>query len=274
MKQKRAKSYRKQVHILKQIFKFKEPIQILVDSDIILESDKLKFDIIKGFERTLQCPIKLLISQCCITHLYNSKNQDVINYSKEFFEKRRCNHKELKNSDDCIKDITIINKENKHRYLVATQNLKLRQYLRSFPGLPLIYMNKSVMIMEPLTNSSLKIIDLIEKNKLKHGLNDPNSGIEKDEEIEQIQPLKKRKIKGVNPLSMKKKKIEKTEPKKTEKIEKSSDDSTTNEQKKKRKRSHKNKNTTSETSESAEVNETTEVAETEPTETEPTETTV
>ena len=193
MKQKRAKSYRKQVHILKQIFKFKEPIQILVDSDIILESDKLKFDIIKGFERTLQCPIKLLISQCCITHLYNSKNQDVINYSKDFFEKRRCNHKELKNSDDCIKDITIINKENKHRYLVATQNLKLRQYLRSFPGLPLIYMNKSVMIMEPLTNSSLKIIDLIEKNKLKHGLNDPNSGIEKDEEIEQIQPLKKRK---------------------------------------------------------------------------------
>ncbi|OWB75173.1 hypothetical protein B5S31_g5035 [[Candida] boidinii] len=254
MKQKRAKSYRKQVHILKQIFKFKEPIQILVDSDIILESDKLKFDIIKGFERTLQCPIKLLISQCCITHLYNSKNQDVINYSKEFFEKRRCNHKELKNSDDCIKDITIINKENKHRYLVATQNLKLRQYLRSFPGLPLIYMNKSVMIMEPLTNSSLKIIDLIERNKLKHGLNDPNSGIEKDDEqIRQIQPLKKRKIKGVNPLSMKKKKIEKIEPKKIEKISNDSNDSNTNEQKKKRKRSHKNKNTTSDSAETAET---------------------
>lgn len=214
MRQKRAKSYRKQMNVYLHTFKFREPYQVIVDAALVLEADKISFDLIKGLNRTIQSEVKPMITQCCMQELYFSKNQRAIDFAKTF-ERRRCNHPPSSPlpSSECIKSIVDIKGENKHRYVVATQDEVLRRHLRTVPGVPMVFMNRSVMVMEPLSKASTKVQTLVETNKLTHGLNDPKlAGIQEpptEESDKSQQPqLKKRKgPKQPNPLSVKKKKV-------------------------------------------------------------------
>ncbi|CDK26393.1 unnamed protein product [Kuraishia capsulata CBS 1993] len=226
MKQKRAKAYRKQMQAYQHTFKFMLPIQCLADSELVLHCEKTAFELTKGIARTIQSDPKMMITQCCIQHLYDSRNQPAIEIAKTM-EKRRCNHRETLSSYECIKSIVDVKGENKHRYLVATQDEKLRKALRRVPGVPLIYMNRSVMIMEPLSPASMKVQQRIENGKLTGGLNSKHAGVietekpkaiasgdkvEANAEGTETEKPKKRKRgpKEPNPLSMKKKKTEKT----------------------------------------------------------------
>lgn len=242
MRQNRAKAYRKQMNVYKMTFKFKPPIQVLVDSDAILEAQKTKFDLNKGIARTVQMETKLFITQCCINHLYNSGNQEAIDIAKTM-EKRRCHHDETKTSDDCISSITNVDGENKFRYVVVTQNAKLRRDLRQIPAVPLIYMNRSVMIMEPMSIATSRVVRAVERRKLTGGLNDARSAglrdedkkTEEENENSEKRPERKRKRgpKGPNPLSMKKKK------KKVADVDAKKDNSQSEGAKKTRKRRHR-----------------------------------
>ncbi len=73
----------------------------------------------------------------------------------------------------------MIGVRNKHRYIVATQDRGLRNTLRDIPGVPLVYINRSVMILEPPSRATLDIKVRGEKEKM---------GLTKDE----IKVLKKR----------------------------------------------------------------------------------
>ena len=154
-----------------------------------------------------------MITQCCMEELYKTKNQKLIEYGKSF-ERRRCNHPPAKPvpSHECIKSIVIVDGENKHRYVVASENEQLRWSLRKIPGIPLIYMNRAVMVMEPLSKASAQASRTLERGKLSKGLNDVKVGfknpvINEDEKEVAEKVVKKRKgPKEPNPLSIKKKK--------------------------------------------------------------------
>ncbi|KAG7662810.1 uncharacterized protein J8A68_003664 [[Candida] subhashii] len=226
MRQKRAKAYKKQMNVYLHAFKFREPFQLIVDNEMVINCDQASYDIIKGFNRTIQAESKPMITQCCIQALYDTKNQRAIDTAKTF-ERRRCNHREAIDPHDCIESIVNIKGENKHRYVVATQNLPLRKKLRKIPGIPLIFMNRSVMVMEPMSDATAEYSRKYEEKKLTGGLNDAkragviNKEEEKPKEDKQTDggepPKKKRKgPKGPNPLSVKKKKTGPTEPVKEE----------------------------------------------------------
>lgn len=243
MRQKRAKAYKKQMNVYLHTFKFREPFQTIVDDEIILNCEKASFDIAKGLNRTIQGETKPMITQCSIEALYKTNNQDAISIAK-LFERRRCNHPPANPipSSECIKSIVDINGENKHRYLVATQDKLLRNKLSRVPGVPLIYMNRSVMVMEPMSEATTTYSNSVERKKLTGGLNDLKVGkVDKHEkpktegeERTEGAPTKKRKgPKEPNPLSMKKKKATNTDTK-------SNHDSKDNsEPKTKRRRKHK-----------------------------------
>lgn len=235
MRQKRAKAYRKQMLVYNHTFKFREPYQVIVDDTLVLLCDKQSFDLQKGLSRTLQAEVKPMITQCCMQALYDSKNQQAIDLAKGF-ERRRCNHfKDPKPSHECIKSIVDIDGENKHRYVVACDNERLRYSLRKIPGVPLVYMNRAVMVMESLSKASAKISEVKEQGKLTGGLNNAKGGAtgaegEKNKE-EEVKPKKRKGPSEPNPLSMKKKKVDQT-PKTGEGQEEG-------EKKKARKRKHK-----------------------------------
>jgi U3 small nucleolar RNA-associated protein 23 len=209
-------------------FKFRSPFQTIIDDEIVLDTTKQSFDLVKGLNRTVQFDIKPMITQCCIHKLYLSKDQRAIDLAKTF-ERRKCNHKDPIDPLDCINSIVNIDGVNKHRYLVASNNYELRKKLRKIPGVPMVFMNRSVMVMEPLSEASKKFSENVESAKLTGGLNDIHYGKTKDEEenegeneekTESQEPpvLRKRKgPKGPNPLSMKKKKVQTDQQPKTQK---------------------------------------------------------
>lgn len=220
MRQKRAKAYKKQMNVYLHAFKFREPFQIIVDNELVTTCDQATFDIAKGFTRTIQAENKPMITQCCMQALYDTKNQRAIELAKTF-ERRKCNHREAIDPHDCIESIVNIDGVNKHRYIVATQNHPLRKKLRKIAGVPLIFMNRSVMVMEPMSDATAKFSQQYEERKLTGGLNDAKkAGIavteeEKENEKEsEGEPAKKKRKgpKGPNPLSVKKKKTVLNEP--------------------------------------------------------------
>ena len=91
MKQKRAKAYRKQMSYYHLNFKFREPYELLIDEEIILDAIRTRYDLIEGFKRTVQGEIKPMITQCTMEALYRAKDQDAIDLARTF-ERRRCNH--------------------------------------------------------------------------------------------------------------------------------------------------------------------------------------
>lgn len=175
-----------------------------------------------------------MITQCSIRHLYSLSPSEhpykdaAINLAKTF-ERRRCNHHELPDplsEKECMESVVVHNEENKHRYCVATQAPEIRRDLRAVPGVPLVYINRSVMIMEPMAPISAMKREREERGKFVAGIKDTRSkpvkrkredgtgvGEEEGGEGEEKKKKKKRKgPKGPNPLSVKKKKkVEKPE---------------------------------------------------------------
>lgn len=109
----------------------------------------------------------------------------------------------------------VLGETNKHRYVVATQVKDLRYWLRKVPGVPILLLDRSVMVLEAASEATLRAKKLVSGRRKKirmAGLNvwqveeksmsGPGASAEKEE-------VPKKKIRGPkqpNPLSMKKKK--------------------------------------------------------------------
>jgi len=48
-----------------------------------------------------------------------------------------------------------LGEENKNRYVIATQSLELRKELRKVPGTPIIYIARSVVLLETPSDQTL-----------------------------------------------------------------------------------------------------------------------
>ncbi|KAF2875024.1 Fcf1-domain-containing protein [Massariosphaeria phaeospora] len=236
MRLKRSKNYRKLMQAYQLHFGFREPYQVLLDSSVLEDAARFSIDLVSRLEGVLQGKVKPMITQCCIRHLYNAvpKNDALIHEAKSY-ERRRCNHHELEqplSSLECLS--SVLGSTNKHRYVVSSDDIEVRSYFRQTPGVPLIYIYKSVMILEPMPTASLEVRDREEKSKFKAGLKgqrsasagqkrkreDKDSGLEHERiPIEQAgavaKPEAKKRAKGPkgpNPLSIKKAKQSKAAP--------------------------------------------------------------
>jgi len=96
-----------------------------------------------------------VITQCSIVELYKlgPSHQSTVDLAKTF-ERRKCNHREAIPSDDCIR--SVVGETNKHRYVVATQSQSLRESLRIIPSVPIVHVNRVVMVLEPPSETTLR----------------------------------------------------------------------------------------------------------------------
>ena len=90
-------------------------------------------------------------------------------------ERRRCNHHTLEeplSTLDCLQSV-IDPKEsrtNKNRYVIASQDETVRRTCRDIKGVPLVYVRRSVMILEPMAESSIGAREALNRSKFKSGL--------------------------------------------------------------------------------------------------------
>ncbi|EAU92890.2 hypothetical protein CC1G_03677 [Coprinopsis cinerea okayama7 len=169
-----------------------------------------KFDIAKQLSTVAQGEVKLMITQCCIHSLYlaGKSQQPAVDLAKTF-ERRKCNHRDAIDPDDCLKDV--VGEANKHRYVIVTQSQPLRNHLRRIPATPIIHINRSVMVLEPPSDATLRAKLLAEEKSL-HASGSDLTLVQATAPKEE--PKKKKKgPKGPNPLSVKKKKTQPTPPK-------------------------------------------------------------
>ncbi|PKS06565.1 hypothetical protein jhhlp_007313 [Lomentospora prolificans] len=238
MRGKRSKQYRKLMEQYQMHFGFREPYQVIVDAELVKDCGKFKMDMVSLLKKTLHGEVKPLITQCSIRHLYANKSEpgmDSIIDNAKLIERRFCGHHPQEHPEplstrDCIHSVVDGKNSgrNKHRYVVATQDYDLRRELRGIPGVPLIYINKGVMIMEPMASVSAMEKAKEERIKFKAELKTTGKRKRTDEEEEvkenseaqtesskvttAEQPKKKKKKKnygkarGPNPLAVKKKK--------------------------------------------------------------------
>lgn len=225
-------------------FGFREPYQVLIDAQMIQDTARFKMDLLNGLERVLHGKIKPMITQCSIRHLYTlsvpQSEKDPLILLAKSMERRRCNHHELENplsTLECLSSVVDPKKSqtNRNRYVVASQDDEVRRFCRGVKGVPLIYVKRSVMVLEPMAESTIGVKEGIERDKFRTGLRARlgkrrrYSEEEKDADTEDrpegqtndvdaqdsneraAKRKKARGPKGPNPLSVKKPKKEKEE---------------------------------------------------------------
>lgn len=175
-----------------------------------------------------------VITQCEIRKLYEKKSEpgirDAIELAKNY-ERRRCGHhpdqypKPL-STLECLSSVVDPKQtgQNKHRYVVASQSQEVRRALRGVRAVPLIYIKRSVMILEPMADDSAEVRLREEKAKFRAELRkrtpsakrkrDEGSDDDDDDEggnggakLENAEDKKKKKFgvgRAPNPLSVKK----------------------------------------------------------------------
>lgn len=238
MRAKRSKQYRKLMHQYALSFDFREPYQVLVDAQTIQDAAKFKMRLGSLLQGTLHGTIKPMITQCCIRHLYSTPaTTSLEKQEKEAWievakaaERRRCGHHELQeplSTLDCMTSVVDPKGSgtNKHRYVVASQDAEVRQKMRGIAGVPIVYIHRSVMILEPMAGATLDVREREENGKLRAGLKggrgamgvglkrkregDDEMGASQDGVESTRKKLKAKGPKAPNPLSVMKAKREK-----------------------------------------------------------------
>lgn len=170
-------------------------------------------------------------------HLYLLKDvpqsaKDALIHTAQSMERRRCNHHVLDeplSTLECLNSVIDPKKSNtnKNRYVVASQDEDVRRHCRGIRGVPLVFVKRSVMVMEPMAAGSVKAREGMEREKFRSGLktrgtglvgkrkrdkDDGNAAAGQGQEAENInggdeRASKRKKAKGPkgpNPLSVKK----------------------------------------------------------------------
>lgn len=173
-------------------------------------------------------------------HLYTlpslpQPQKDALILRAKNIERRRCNHHTLEQPLSTLECLSSVidpknSRTNKNRYIIASQSEEFRRQCREIKGVPLVYVKRSVMVMEPMAEASLGAREGFEKGKFRAGIRgkipaaslkrkrqDESNGSENDEaqgndasdrvaELSEAQKRRKksRGPKGPNPLSVQK----------------------------------------------------------------------
>jgi U3 small nucleolar RNA-associated protein 23 len=234
-------------------FGFREPYQIIVDGNFIKVAQNARLDYKSMLQETVVGKTRIMTTNCVLNEL-RTLGEDFMGaaLAAKRLEKRRCTHGgNPVNAADCIKEI--IGDSNQFNYCVATQDLQLRDYLRRIPGIPLIYINRSVMILEPPSPATENKVKEIEYNKTIPTNYESTIIKNNTKQPEEAPKSKKRKgPKQPNPLSCKKKKVnpqqqqqqqqQQQNKKKKEEESENNEDAEVEKPKKRRRRRTKKKN--------------------------------
>ncbi|KAI0004280.1 Fcf1-domain-containing protein [Russula compacta] len=203
MRQNRSKAYRKLMAMYSTSFGFRQPYQVLVDSGMCETAVSQKMDLLTRMESVLVGSVKMMITQCCIHELYlqGKSHQPAVDLAKSF-ERRKCNHREAIPGNECI--AAVVGGTNEHRYVIAAQSHPFRVRFRAIPGVPIVHINRSVVVLEPASDATLQSKRRAEQDALGPSISEKPmlSAV-----APQAEPVVKRKKgpKGPNPLSVKKK---------------------------------------------------------------------
>ncbi|KAG0377971.1 hypothetical protein BGX24_005060 [Mortierella sp. AD032] len=164
MRLKRTKDYKRYMNMYCQTFHFRKPFQVLVDADFIQTALDQRLDLRTNIPKVLCDASKQMVTPCTMA-LLKSRGEDASGafLASKRFEKRRCKHQQAVDEAICLSQI--ISNSNPHNYVVASQSKKLRSQFAQVPGVPLLYINRANLILEPPSDASMNKSKQIESGK-------------------------------------------------------------------------------------------------------------
>lgn len=124
------------------------PYRVLIDTNFINFCIKNKLDLVRGMMDAVYAKCIPVITDCVIAELetLGTKFRLALQIAKdERFERLTCQHKG-NYADDCIVDRCLQNR----CYLVASNDLQLKQRIRKIPGVPILYVGNHIIKVERL----------------------------------------------------------------------------------------------------------------------------
>lgn len=245
-------------------FSFREPYQVLVDSHFLKTCHAFHMPLQRYLENTLHGQCKLFVTACTIDRVMADfeKEKEKIKAAggrpkgrPDFLPPplevpmRHCKHKNDEGEElgvigesRCLLDLLAGQPhgnelaKNKQHYILATAEpdereirskgyLDVRERARMIPGVPVVYVKRSVMILEELSGVSERSKNKAEKAKFSDGLLDTRKrkrgeGVdeESDDELDDLLSAREaltqgpgargqKRAKGPNPMSVRKKKV-------------------------------------------------------------------
>ncbi|TMW66434.1 hypothetical protein Poli38472_004199 [Pythium oligandrum] len=218
----RAKGIRKALRQFHFLCGIKPPYKVLIDGNFLAMCLQMKVDLRERVPKFLQVKphqVEYYIPRAAVNELelLGEAMQEAVDLAKSFhiIEERDYGDDATQSKGDGPVDVTkvtqsIIGDRNARKFVVATQEVELRKVLRAVPGVPLIYLNRSVLVFEDISKATLAIVRQEEKAKMakldvneKRKLESVYESDEKDKE-EDAHQRKKHRAKAPNPLSCKK----------------------------------------------------------------------
>ncbi|KAF9939666.1 hypothetical protein BGZ65_009859 [Modicella reniformis] len=164
MRLKRHKDYKRYMKMYCKSFNFRKPYQVLVDADFIQAALDQRMDLRTMIPNVLCDASKQMATPCTMANLKSRGEEGSGAFiASKRFEKRRCKHQEAVDESICLSEI--IADTNPHNYVVASQSKKLRLKFAMIPGVPLLYIKRANLILEPPSEASLQAGKKIENQK-------------------------------------------------------------------------------------------------------------
>ena len=226
MGRKENKWIKKTLNFYKFVFKFDSPFKIIIDGNFACVALNKKFEMKSALEKLLDEKVILTIPSC-IFHEVQSIENKIPGLLKLLSQYKivECTHG-LQSPTNCIRDY--IGNKNQSKYFVATQDNFLRIQLRNIPGVPIIFFDQNMLLMDKPSKVSIESAERREnlkedpKKKEKKILSEKKDEIKdfllsefkeskyykrKQEEfkLNKLMGNIRKKAKGPNPLSVKKK---------------------------------------------------------------------
>ncbi|KIW34088.1 uncharacterized protein PV07_00887 [Cladophialophora immunda] len=258
MRARRSKRYRKIMSAYQRSFSFHEPYQVLLDSHFLKTCHSFHMPLQKYLENTLHGQCRLFVTRCTLAKIMadwekvkqkegrarGPPRPDFLPPPTEV-PLRHCKHKDDEGQElgvvseaRCLLDLLAgqphgnEHAKNKQHYILATADadekesrakgfIDVKDRARLIPGVPIVYVKRSVMILEEMSGVSDRTVRSQEKEKFSQGLiglasrkrkrGEEDGSEDEDDDLlaeenqgPKIRGLKR--AKGPNPLSVKKKK--------------------------------------------------------------------
>ena len=226
MGRRKDKWIKKALNFYKYVFKFDSPFKIIIDGNFAAMALNKKFEMKTSLEKLLGEKVTLIIPSCIFKEVQSieSKIPGLLKLLSQY-KIESCKHG-LLSPTNCIRDY--IGNKNQFKYFVATQDNFLRIQLRKIPGVPLIFFEQNMLLMDKPSKISIESSERKEnlkedpQKKEKKILNEKKEEIRdflvnefkeskyykrkmEEYKLNKLMGNIRKKAKGPNPLSVKKK---------------------------------------------------------------------
>eukprot|EP01138_Halocafeteria_seosinensis_P006990 gb/GECG01007148.1/.p1 GENE.gb/GECG01007148.1/~~gb/GECG01007148.1/.p1 ORF type:complete len:258 (+),score=43.18 gb/GECG01007148.1/:1-774(+) len=225
MRIKRQKEYRRTLRYYRINFDIKPPYKVLLDGNFIHQCVHVKLPLERQMKKVLdEASVELLVPEAVIRELQSLGDaaKETLRTAKTFkivpdgerpappAGAHAAANSEEEQVDPHESIQFLVGRKNEDHYLVATQDFRLRTKLRNYGGIPTMYMNQNVIVLEAPSKGSLTKSTKEQESK--------SGATSQERELvkaitgeEERRRKKKRGPKGPNPLSMLPPKKQKTE---------------------------------------------------------------